>query len=258
MRSAAVCQSLMRPSFSTEIPEEFRSALESVLTEIETITDPVGIMLTGSVVQGTASATSDLDVAILHDANWRQRIQRVAFGRAVEVFINSEAWWKRTLETEAASGRSPAAHFLSEGIIIADQDDRMLRLQEKARIVREQGPKVSAFDLTQLKYAAVSTLEDGVDLAASDVERSRWLLLEAMDKAVRFHYSNNGIWIPREKDLFIDVEQRWAEKGHDVRSAFSETQLSALRELATSIVRACTGDTRFFEWSSPRQELDSQ
>lgn len=258
MQSVAACRSPMRPSSRPELPEEYRSAFESVLAEIETFTDPVGIMLTGSVVQGTATTASDLDVAILHDETWRQRIQRIAFGRAIEVFINSEAWWKRTLETEAAGGRSPAAHFLSEGIIIADQDDRMLRIQEEARTVVKRGPMVPSSSLIQLRYAAVSTLEDGIDLAAVDVERSRWLLLDAIDKALRYHYSYNCIWIPREKDLFFDVERRWPELGRDVRIAFSETQVSTLSELATSIVRACTGETRFFEWASPRQELDSQ
>lgn len=246
----------MQPSSNLQIPERYLHALNIVLAEIETFTTPVGILLTGSVVHGNASATSDLDVAMLHDETWRQRIQRVVDGVPVECFINSEAWWLRTLDSEAASGRSPAAHFLSRGVIWRDTDNRMRDLQRVALTYVERGPRVSENALVTLQYGAVSTLEDGSDIATLDEDRARWLLYEAIEKALHYYYQHNRIWIPREKDLFIDLEQRWPELGAFVRRAYAESGVVALSNIASDIVCICTGRTRFFDWSSTRQELD--
>lgn len=240
-----------------DIPDRYLRALETVLEEIETETEPVGILLTGSVIHGNASATSDLDVAILHDAPWRQRVQRVIDGAPIECFINSHAWWIRTLDFQAATGRSPAAHFLAKGAIWRDRDSRMHELQRTAQRYVDAGPQVPDHILTALRYAAVSTLEDGVDIVTIDAERARWLLYDAIDKALRCRYMHNQIWIPREKDAFADLDRRWPGLGASVRDAYASTCVVALGNMATEIVRTCTGETRFFDWSSPRQELDS-
>jgi hypothetical protein len=240
-----------------ELQDRYLHALETVLAEIQAETEPVGILLTGSVIHGNAAATSDLDVAILHDQSWRQRVQRVVDGVPVECFINSHAWWMHTLDSEAATGRSPAAHFLARGVIWRDNDGRMRELQHTAQRYVDAGPQVSEATLVTLRYTAVSTLEDGTDIVTIDADRARWLLYDAIDKALRYHYLHNQIWIPREKDLFLDVDQRWAGIGAFVREAYVVDSVVALGNIATEIVRTSTGETRCFDWSSPRQELDS-
>jgi hypothetical protein len=240
-----------------DIPDRYLHALETVLAEIETETEPVGILLTGSVIHGNAAATSDLDVAILHDQPWRQRVQRVVESVPVECFINSHAWWMRTLDSEAAGGRSPAAHFLARGVIWRDDEGRMRELQRTAQRYVDAGPQISEQILVALRYAAVSTLEDGTDIVTIDAARARWLLYDAIDKALRYHYMRNRTWIPREKDLFQDVDERWPGLGAFVREAFNSGSVVALSNMATEVVRTCTGGTRFFDWSSSRQELDS-
>ncbi len=240
-----------------DIPDRYLHALETVLAEIETETEPVGILLTGSVVHGNAAASSDLDVAILHDQPWRQRVQRVVDGVPVECFINSQTWWLHTLESEAASGRSPAAHFLARGVIWRDQGDRMQELQRTAQRYVDAGPQVSEEVLVALRYTAVSTLEDGIDIVTIDADRARWLLYDAIDKALRHHYMLNRVWIPREKDVFQDLDKRWPGIGASVGDAFAADSVVALGNKATEIVRTCTGETRFFDWASSRQELES-
>lgn len=256
MRLAVAFRFPMQPSSSPNIPDRYLHALNVMLAEIEKVTEPVGIVLTGSVVHGYASPTSDLDVAILHNQTWRQRVQRVIDGVPIECFINSEAWWHRTLNTEAASGRSPAAHFLARGVIWRDTDARMKDLQHVAQGYVDRGPQVSANTLVNLQYAAVTTLEDGADITTLDRDRARWLMYNAIEKALHFQYLQNRIWIPREKDFFTDLEQRWPELGIIVRRAYAEDDVVALDDIASEVVRTCTGHTRFFDWSSTRQELD--
>ena len=239
-----------------DIPERYRRALDTVLTELASVTEPVGIVLTGSVIHGTAAETSDLDVAILHDLPWRQRVQRVVDGVPVECFINSDGWWQHTLDSEAAAGRSPAAHFLARGLIWRDTDGRMRDLQRTAQAYVDAGPQVSSDTLLAAKYSAVATLEDGGDIVTIDEDRSRWLLLDAIDKALRYHYLINQIWIPREKDLFADVDRRWPEIGASVRHAYRTNSVVALHIIAKSIVHLTTGEVRFFNWSSTPQEMD--
>ncbi len=241
---------------SVEIPERYLHALETVLTELVAVTEPVGILLTGSVIQGNASATSDLDVAILHDHPWRQRVQRVVDGVPVECFINSDAWWRESMDSGAAVGRSPTAHFLARGVIWKDTDGRMRDLQRTALGYVDVGPQVSHVTLVATKYSAVTTLEDGGDIVTIDEDRARWLLLDAIDKAIRYHYLINRIWIPREKDLFTDLDHRWPDLGASVRTAFEPNSIVALHNIALAIVRTLTGETRFFDWSSTPQEMD--
>jgi len=247
----------MQPSSRPNLPSRYLQALQQVLAEIETLTEPVGILLTGSVIHGNASETSDLDVAILHDRSWRQRIQRVVDGTPVEVFINSEPWWVATFRQEASTGRMPSAHFIARGHIWHDSSGRMAELQHIAQEFVDRGPQVAQATLLAAKYAAVSTLEDGTDSIAIDADRAKILLLRAIELAVHYHYQANRIWIPREKDLFLDLDARWPELALNVRKAVNLEDVVALNIAATTIVEACTADTRFFDWSSYQQNLET-
>lgn len=239
-----------------ELPPRFNTALDTIIAEIRTIAEPVGILLTGSVIHGNAAPTSDLDVAVLWDRPGRQRIQRVIGGAPIECFCNSYAWWMDTLKGEVATGRAPSAHFLARGVIVHDTDARMRALQEAAARVVAGGPLPGEDLLKQMRYGAVTALEDGEDIALIDPERALHLLHDAIDKALRYRYLTDRIWIPREKDLFTDAEARWPRLGVHVRAAYRGGGIRLTIDHATAVVQETTGHVRFFDWESSLREDD--
>jgi predicted nucleotidyltransferase len=68
-------------------------ALQQVLCWVPKVVEPLGLVVTGSIVRGNPDPHSDLDIVVLHQHPWRRRVQRWFNGTPTELFFNSEAWW---------------------------------------------------------------------------------------------------------------------------------------------------------------------
>ncbi len=87
-----------------ELAEPYASALRDAVAFVLDRVDPVGIVACGSVIRGTPSPNSDLDIYVIHAAAWRQRIQR-RFGTVpAEIFINPPSAIRGYFESERQAG----------------------------------------------------------------------------------------------------------------------------------------------------------
>ncbi len=116
-----------------DLAEPYASALRDAVAFVLDRVDPVGIVACGSVIRGTPSPNSDLDIYVVHEADWRQRIQRRFGGVPAEIFINPPTAIRGYFETERRAGRPITAHMLSTGFVVLDRDPVVQGLVDRGR-----------------------------------------------------------------------------------------------------------------------------
>jgi hypothetical protein len=190
--------------------------------------------LGGSSATGTATATSDLDLALLYDDPAVNYAETVAFeGRTVEVFAHSRAALDRWLAKELGE-RRPVMHDLwAHGILLAD-DGTGADLQSRTRAVLAAGPDaLSDPERNALRYALSSSLDDLRDrqqagaeayaVSAEVFQRSATLLL-----CVRRSWLGHGKWLIRRLALLDDPLARelvaWADAAGDAAGLVALTE----------------------------------
>jgi hypothetical protein len=237
------------------LSERHAIALDQAVEFLTARFAPTAIVASGSVVRGTGHDTSDLDIVAIHEATWRQRVQRAFNGVACEMFVNPAFHIPRQMEKDARAGRPVMAHMLATGIIVHDPDGIAAALQREAIANLDAGPHVEADALDFRRYGVATQFEDAGDLVDADPDRSRALLIEALVAAVKWWSLANGRWLPRDKEVFDDLDRRDPGLGAAVRAVIREPVVARQVQLANAPIRALIGVTGFYEWESTPEEM---
>jgi len=208
---------------------------------------PLGMLVTGSIVRGEAGPRSDLDVWVLHDEPWRQRLQRRFAGVPAEIFINPPARVRGYFASEHADGRPCTAHMLATGeVVMAHPTLDELIGEAKDWLAR---PYVATPEqLLRMRYGAVDLLDDARDALTDDPASAPLLFADAVGRIVEYAFWQRGLPQPRRKRRIATLAQtdpiaaalvmRW-ETG----------DVAAVEELARHVL----GIDTFFAWDSPRE-----
>ncbi len=237
------------------LAEPYAAALDDAVAYIQDRYQPVGIIVSGTIIRGTPHRSSDLDFMVIHEPAWRQRVQRFFNGVPAEMFVNPEFQIRRVIAAEPAGGRPVMAHLIASGTIVHDTGDVMASLQELAHEILHDGPRVSEEDLTQMRYRIATTFEDAHDIRNIDPDRAQTIVTEALIEAVRLYFLQQGRWLPRYKALVSDLDDLDPELGHAVRSALRCPDLGERLNLATPLIQRIAGSSGCFEWESEPQHL---
>lgn len=234
-----------------------RSALAAALALAHRWTTPRAVIAGGSIVRAAAGgpapdAGSDFDIFVLHDAPWRQRVQRRVEGVACEFFINPMPRLARYLIDERASGRPVTAHLLSTGVVVYDPDSICPALIAQAHAELARGWRLDAEQLTLLRYMAASLIEDAHDAAARDPVASELLLGRALDALVTFAFAKRGLWLPRPKERASSLGTIAPQQAIQLAACFGGA-LGQRLERATILAAEVLGTTGFFDWDSERR-----
>jgi hypothetical protein len=108
--------------------------------------------------------------------------------------------------------------------------------------------------LLQRRYMAAGEFEDAGDLREADPDRARTLVMESLIEAVKWHFLNQGRWLPRSKSLLADLDALDSGLGRAVRDALRATEIDRQLALAAPIVQRIIGHTGFFEWESTPED----
>ena len=254
MDAEAIRASLKWPSLTPPYDGALRAAVEFILERAEP-EHILGIYVTGSVLRGQGSPTSDLDIFVVHDNPWRQRVQRRFGGVPVEMFFNPPEQVRLTFEKERTGRRPYAAHMIATGFP-AYESEAAAALRQEALTMLGAGPKaLDGHETNRAKYACVTLLEDGQDVADTDPAASLLLLARAVDAAVRFRYALAGRWEPRDKELVRGLAEVDPELQRLVEAFAAACDPYERSEAARRIVERCAGVTESFEWESPREPV---
>jgi hypothetical protein len=236
------------------LPSRYRNAISEAIAVIETRFNPLGIVVTGTIIRGHPHATSDLDIVVIHRETWRQRIQIWCGDVPAEIFVNSAPWIERAFQTDTETARPVMIGMLSTGVIIKDTDNVLVDLVIRARELFDAGPQASELLTTPWRYGIASLLEDAGDIRNEDMALSSAMVTEALLDAIRYSFVTSGIWIPREKALLRTFYEERPDLAQATRAALG-SDLNLRFDLSKMCIESLIGTSGFFPWESPVQEL---
>jgi hypothetical protein len=239
----------------SDLPSPYAEALREALVLIRDRFDPVAIVASGTIIRGTPSPSSDLDIVVIHEQPWRQRVQCFFQGVPAELFVNPAYQVRKAFAAEAREARPVLAHMLSTGTIELDRTGIALELQAEAAASLARGPQVDPAWLEFRRYGIATVFEDAVDIEYVDADRARTLALQALTEAIDWWFPANGRWRPRAKALFTEFEEHCPAMGDIARQAIRSSALPQCLARTATVLTATIGGTGFFPWESSPESI---
>ncbi|MEV5482632.1 MULTISPECIES: nucleotidyltransferase domain-containing protein [Streptomyces] len=165
----------------------------------------LGALLGGSVAQGRATPTSDLDVAVLlpdSDTSRREVIRHE--GRLAELFLNTLADVPEFFAWDRARRRGTVLFLYDQGLPLLDPHGHLSRTREQARAVLAAGPPpLTPAERERSRYGLTCFMDDLVDTPPThryeQLALADFTLREAAHLLTAYHNAWTGIgkWLPR-------------------------------------------------------------
>jgi predicted nucleotidyltransferase len=217
-----------------------------------------GILVTGSVIRGNHSKSSDLDIFVINSRPERQRIQKLFNGVPAEIFVNPPNQIKNYFADCYKTGKADTAHMFASGFIILDVNQIIYKLRNKGREIISGHPNPSEVHLKQLRYQVADCYENATDLLGHDHSTAIMLMTQAVSLAMQYRFWSENKWLPRHKDLLKDLENldpALAELGRDF---FNEVSHEQRFKTAMEIMDYTIKTHGFFEWESNVETVKSE
>ncbi|MFK0255087.1 nucleotidyltransferase domain-containing protein [Streptomyces sp. NPDC090445] len=214
----------------------------------ERIPGALCVVLAGSTAAGRATASSDLDVAVLLGDGGRTRRETLRFeGRLVELFLHTRAGLAELFASDAASRRAVLQSMYATGLVLVDTDGTAGWARALAEAELAAGPAPLGPEVVEAKRYGLTDALDDLGDAQDPYERlavagvvlagSAELLLDH-----RRAWAGGGKWLPRRL-LAADPELGGALlEGH--RRLCASGDPAGLAEAATAVLGLVGGPLR--------------
>jgi hypothetical protein len=236
-----------------ELPPPYDAALHEAVEHVLARFEVWGVIVAGSVLAGMGDPRSDLDLYVIHARPQRQRIQRRFAGVAVEIFVNPPHQVRRYFDEEAT--RPCTAHMLATGVVVVHRHEVVGELIAEARRRLATPPNLSATQLTFRRYLAADLLENAQDVIDRDPANADLFLHEGVRAMLDYAWLAANRPLPRFKQYLTTLEAFDADLGALARRYYTAPDAAARLALATQIAARTIGETGFFEWESPIEEV---
>jgi hypothetical protein len=194
-----------------------------------------GALLSGSVVRGEATTTSDLDIVIFDDkfpASFRESL--IAFGWPIEVFAHNLTSYKAFFESDRKRARPSLPRMVSEGIVLVDRGC-IAAIKEEANELLRKGPEPWSEETIALKrYFITDALDDFI--GATDRAEELWIANTLADIVHEFVLRTNGCWIGASKWVVRSLRQYDEEFAADFVDAFDTFYKTGEKEKIVTLV----------------------
>jgi hypothetical protein len=235
-----------------------RAALDAATAFVHDRYTPWGVLAAGTIIRGESDPHSDIDLYVLHDAPFRQRVQRRFSGIPVEIFVNTVTSVLGYLDDEEKDGRPSTAHMLATGVVLrGEHDPRMGELQGRAQQSLASRPEWKEPDLVGDRYGAATAIEDALDRRSTDPETAMRLLMRGVDGALSYWYKKHRAFIPREKELLSRVVEGDQELDRLMRRFWGDHSYAERWDAGIDIADRVLETRGFFEWESERDSVPS-
>lgn len=239
-----------------DLAEPYALALRDIVAFVQERVDPVGIVACGSVIRGTPSPNSDLDIYVIHEAAWRQRIQRRFGSVPAEIFVNPPSAIRGYFETERRAGRPITAHMLSTGFVVLDRDPVVQGLIAEAEAALAKPPDMTPADLLFLRYLTADLYENAVDMQHVDPATGLLILGDAVKRMVDYRFLAANVYLPRAKERLTRLAALDPVAERLVRQFTQTGDISERYRLAGDLADHILGTQGFFEWESERLPVE--
>lgn len=174
--------------------------------------------LSGSVVAGRATATSDLDVVVVLDEVEVHRESLQYDGWPVELFVHTAASVRASVAKDRARRRPTMGRLVAEGVSLLG--DRGSDLELECRAALDAGPEpVDQAELDAQRYRLTDLLDDiaggGPPEEQAAVAVSVWQAAAELRLLAAGRWSGSGKWLVRElADHDADAGTDYATRLH--------------------------------------------
>jgi hypothetical protein len=220
--------------------------------------NPVGLIVSGTIVRGNPDKSSDFDIFVIHENNFRQRIQKIFKSIPFEIFVNPPSSIIKNLKDEYKGRRQCTAHMLATGYVLINNAAIVSDLISNAACYLGKQPEYSESQTTVLRYKAAVLLEDAIDIKDKDIGMANIFIADTVQAILDWFYYKQRLFIPRQKDLIVNAEKIDHEIGECSRKVMETVQIEEkigfLKELADLTI----GTYGFFEWESEREEVQTE
>jgi hypothetical protein len=240
------------------LEDKYNSALREAVAFILGSFNVSGIIASGTIIRGNPDPTSDLDIYVIHQAPFRQRIQKYFNNVPAEIFVNPPAMVEEYFMEETAARRPITAHMLATGSVILELDPIVGTLRRRAAEILENPPESNSENLTMARYLTANLYEDALDVVEQDPATARMLLSRAVIEMLHYSFVQSGKYLPRSKELLTKVAEIDAEAASLAQSFFETPIFEAELEFAEQLADRVLGVRGFFEWESVPDKMKGE
>ena len=232
-----------------ELDEPFATALREVVAYAIEHYHPLGIIGAGSVMRGEGDLTSDIDLYVIFEGDYRQLEHKFFNSVPCQLFCNPTQQMPRYfVEERGRLNNGPTtAHMMVSGTVILDRDPRIKQIIEEARAALQLPPKPNEDMLQLMRYHAVSALENMLDVRDSDPDMALLEICNALPNMLHYYFLKQGQYVPRHKDTIEQIRQtdpELAQLIHDLFRADVDSRFDILLDIADRTIEK----RRFFEY----------
>ena len=224
-------------------------ALRAAVRDIMAHYDPAGIVAGGSIVRGQGGSTSDIDLYVIHQAPFRQRLQRRYNDVPFEIFINPPTQVRRYFGEEHRD-RPITAHLLATGFTVLDRDSVVQTLRDEAATWLATPPNPTPSDLQWSRYLIADLIDNVRDCVAVDPAAADLLLFGALQQLVQYRFLAAHRHLPRVKAQVAELRVLDEPAARYVDAACAACTCAERLAQVEALARHVTGATEFFTWDS--------
>ncbi|MBT2453128.1 nucleotidyltransferase domain-containing protein [Streptomyces sp. ISL-43] len=165
--------------------------------------DALAVFLAGSTAVGRATASSDLDIAVLIGDSGETYRETLRFeGRVVELFIHTRAGLVDLFAADVAVRRAVLQSMYATGLVLVDRDGEAGRARALAETDLRKGPPALEPETVETKRYGLTDALDDLGDAGDPIERlavAGFVLNAAADLLFDHHHAwtGGGKWLPR-------------------------------------------------------------
>lgn len=250
--STPIEDALRWPPLAAPYAAALRDAVAAVLASYT----PIGLIAAGSILRGQGGPTSDIDLYVLHEALFRQRLQRRFAGVPFEIFINPPTQVCRYFVEEHAAARPVTAHILTTGFVMLACDPVVATLCAEAATWLATPPALDAAALRWRSYLIADALDNARDCAGVDPANAAAILHDAVDHLVDYAFLAQKQHLPRVKARLAALAALDPAAATLAQRFYLTADLPARLDLAVALARHLTGVDTFFVWDSAPLPVD--
>jgi hypothetical protein len=201
-------------------------------------------------MRGEGDLTSDIDLYVIFEGDYRQLEHKFFNGVPCQLFCNPTQMMARYFDEERGrlNNGPTTAHMMTSGIVILDRDPRIEQIRADARQALDLPPKPNKDMLQLMRYHAVSALENMLDVRETDPDMAMLEMSIALPNMLNYYFLKQGQYIPRHKDTIKQIRQHDPELAqliHNLFKADVESRFDIFIEIAETTIEI----TRFFEYA---------